>query len=384
MSDARFPDVVVVGGAAGAVIAHRLAEQGKRVYLLNRTDVLGATDNNQKWLHSGLLYPSSSIAERAWLNRNQDWEIKRHYLVGEPQARILALNSETVQERKKMWEEWENRGLNVPRVTDLPPGERNQLKAGGFSFVDGWITPDCVIDFPALVRDMRLNLEGKFHDESRFPRLKQRGVLMEGARVLRLRRGRNGVTGVDYDWNSDQRTLLCDQCILAAGAWSYELLKEINVELPIIRKKCIVLSFKRDSLFVDKITVWLDVKKEDGTRADFTLVPFHQETLAAGTDFKVVYQLDEKQKLEELGCGSFEVEALKAELQQCLPGKSFATGTYEPRVCYKTEHYNPAHPDVDLKVYTSDNHGVPGLVVAFPGKASFIFDLAEEVSKHVH
>lgn len=344
MSDSRSPDVVVIGGACGAVIAHRLAEQGKRVNLLYRTDVLGATDNNQKWLHSGMLYPSGEIAERAWSNRNQDWEIKRHYLVGEPQSRILALNDETAIERMKMWEEWGRRRLNVPTVTSLPSSERDQLKEEGFSFVDGWITPDCVIDFPALVHDMRLNLEGKFHDESRFPSLKQRGVLMKGARVLRLRRGRNGITGVDYDWNGEQHTLTCDQCVLAAGAWSYELLKEINIELPIIRKKCIVLSFKRNSLPVDKITVWLGVQKEDGTRADLTLVPFHHETLAAGTDFRVVYQLSHNLKLEELACGSSEIEVLKAELQQCLLGKSFAAEAYEPRVCYKTEHYNPAHP----------------------------------------
>lgn len=41
MADKRFPDVVV-GGAAGAAIAHKLAEQGKRVTLLCRDDVSGA------------------------------------------------------------------------------------------------------------------------------------------------------------------------------------------------------------------------------------------------------------------------------------------------------------------------------------------------------
>ena len=76
VSDKRNPDVVVVGGAAGAVIAHKLAERGKRVALLFRNDVPGATDTNQKWLHSGLLYPSYKLAATAWRNRKQDWKIK--------------------------------------------------------------------------------------------------------------------------------------------------------------------------------------------------------------------------------------------------------------------------------------------------------------------
>src|SRR5205823_3377907 len=111
MPGKRNPDVVVVGGAAGAAIAHKLAEQGRRIILLFRDDIRGATDTNQKWLHSGLLYPNYKLASKAWESRNADWAIKKRYLK-EPQhlkephrAYILALNQQTVTDRTEMWRE---------------------------------------------------------------------------------------------------------------------------------------------------------------------------------------------------------------------------------------------------------------------------------------
>ena len=102
--------------------------------------------------------------------------------------------------------------------------------------------------------------------------------------------------------------------------------------------------------------------------------------LAAGTDFKVVYDPGER-KLKELECGTFE-EALISELKQCFTRvERLPQNDYTVRKCFKTEHYNPDHPDVDLKVYTHGNgHDIPGLIVAFPGKASLMFDLARKVA----
>jgi glycine/D-amino acid oxidase-like deaminating enzyme len=72
MEKRRPVDVVVVGGHAGAAIGHLLPEQGRRVVVI-ASNRKGATDGNQKWLHSGLLYPSGQLAERAWATRNLDW-----------------------------------------------------------------------------------------------------------------------------------------------------------------------------------------------------------------------------------------------------------------------------------------------------------------------
>jgi glycine/D-amino acid oxidase-like deaminating enzyme len=374
-----------VGGAAGAAIAHKLAEQGKRVTLLYRNDVDGATDTNQKWLHSGLLYLSGRLAERTWKNRTADWTVKERYVRGPQQARILALNSKTLAAREELWAEWERDSRAVPKAVPLSEEEKFRLRTEGMNFADGWTTPDCAIDFSEMVCDLRLNLEGKLGDNTHLPPLKQLGRVIEGARVLRLRRGRNGIDGVEVERNGDHTTLSCRQCVLAAGAWSLELLSEASIRLPLIRKKCLVLSIDRKRLPVDKITVWLDVAKEDGTFTDVTLVPFGEFTLAAGTDFRVVYRLRDR-KLEDLLPGASEIQALLNELKQCHTQVSGLTpADCNPRTCFKTEHYNPAHPHVDLKIYTHDasghGHDVAGLIVALPGKASLMFDLAREVAR---
>lgn len=142
---------------------------------------------------------------------------------------------------------------------------------------------------------------------------------------------------------------------------------------------------------LDRITVWLDVQKEDGTRADVTVVPFKNQILAAGTDFRVVYRVGER-RLEDLRAGQSELDALLRELEQCFfdtQRRPFEVARFEAMTCFKTEQYNSAHPDVDVKVYANkdgplgNGHDVPGLIVAIPGKASLMFDLAREASKHI-
>lgn len=384
MADEPSPDVVVVGGAAGAVIAHILAEQGKRVALLWRTDVEGATDTNQKWLHSGLLYPSRELAVQAWRNYREDWKIKRRYLEGREQACILARHPDTVSERESMWESWrlEEHEHDLPEPMPLRPEEKARLRDHEITFFDGWTTPDCVIDFPRMVGDLRQHLDGQRGGNDHLPALKEtRHKVMKGAKVVKLRSATNGITGVDVDWEGHQFTLSCEQCVLAAGAWSQELLRDVGVRLPLIVKKCLVLEVPNEKLPVSQITVCLDVEKEDGTPGDVTLVPYQGKTLAAGTDFKVVYDPGEH-KLKELECGEFEIAALIAELTQCFTRVGqLSPNDYTAHKCFKTEHYNPDHPDVDLKVYThATGHDIPGLIVAFPGKASIMFDLARKVA----
>jgi glycerol-3-phosphate dehydrogenase len=387
MADERNPDVVVVGGAAGAVIAHKLAECGKRVASLWRDDIRGATDTHQKWLHSGLLYPSQELAVKVWRNRNEDWEIKKRYLEGPEQACILALNSDTVSRRMGMWKSWTDKKHEIPKPTPLSRGEEKRLRDEEITFAGGWATRDCVIDFPGMVHDLRRHLEGQSEGMNHLPALKEKGhLIMKGAKVLKLLGTENRVTGVaGVDWEGEQFTLSCQQCVVAAGAWSYELLSGIGVRLPLIIKKCLVLEIPK-KLPVSKITVCLDVGKEDGTYGDVTLVPYKGKTLAAGTDFKVVYDPGER-KLKELTCGEFEVAALKAELKQCFARAGQLTkDDYIVKTCFKTEQYNPEHPDVDFKVYTDVGgvngigHGVTGLIVALPGKASLMFDLARAVA----
>ena len=369
-------DVVVVGGNAGAVIAHKLAELRYHVALLWDKDIPGATHTNQKWLHSGILYPSPALAAKAWKNRKDDWKLKKQYLTGPGQAYFLALNPETINDKVEMWQNWRDGGYDVPTFTELTSEDKTSLHKANINFdnfAGGWVTPDCVIDFPSMVRDLRLSLEGTH-------------CVMEGAKFLGLRHDSYGIT-VDVDWRGTPSTLSCKHCVLAAGAWSYELLRNIGVRhLPLIRKKCPVLVIKRAALPVSQITVCLDVTKGDGTLGDVSLVPFYDEVLAAGTDFEEVTDLEDH-RLQDLQCNGSEVEKLKTQLIQCFPKvRELKADEYTWRTCFKFEQYNPDHPDVEPKIYTNERasetvgHGIPGLIVALPGKASLMFDLAGQVA----
>ena len=101
----------------------------------------------------------------------------------------------------------------------------------------------------------------------------------------------------------------------------------------------------------------------------------------------VVYRLKDR-ALESLRPGILEIQALLDELKQCYERASRLTpADCKPRACFKTEHNNPDHPHVDLKIYTNHvgasghGHDVAGLIVALPGKASLMFDVAREVAR---
>ena len=391
MEKRRPVDVVVVGGHAGAAIGHLLAEQGRRVVVI-ASNRKGATDSNQKWLHSGLLYPSGQLAERAWATRNIDWNAKRPYLLGPECAYILALSDATVQNREEMWRCWKRDGRHVPTAEALRPRDRQRLRSMGARFAGGWVTPDCVIDFPRLFRDMRKNLAGTLRKNRHFSTIARRGTVMEGGTVLALRTQKSRVIGVDYECGGRRSIISCDHVVLATGAWSQELLRPLNVKLPVVLKKCVVVSFrrKRPAGGLDRITSWLDLRKEDGTAGDFTLVPFRNRVLAAGTDFRVVYRSDVP--FERLEVGKYEVDVVHDELRQCVTktaGRPFYLTGALPRACFKTEEFRTDHPDVDIKVYgerdslAGRGHGLRGLTVAIPGKASLIFDLAREVTSRL-
>jgi hypothetical protein len=109
--------------------------------------------------------------------------------------------------------------------------------------------------------------------------------------------------------------------------------------------------------------------------------------LAANADFKVVYNQKDR-KIENYSWGRSELEALKCELYQCFTKiETLTDADYNVRLYLKTEQFNSFYPDVDLKIYTeqgtadSPGHGIGGLFVALPGKASLIFELARELSK---
>src|SRR5580704_4544943 len=115
----RLPGVVIIGaGVAGSAVALALCRLGHKVTLLLRAEAEGSSFTNQKWHHSGLLYPSESIAHmacRGFLCESLMTEFV--YRTSVP-ARFLALKSKTLDEREQMWRNWGVRtwGLNWRRL----------------------------------------------------------------------------------------------------------------------------------------------------------------------------------------------------------------------------------------------------------------------------
>lgn len=358
--------IVVLGrGVAGAAIAHVLSRDYQVTVVFRRADE-GSTFTNQKWKHSGLLYPNRALARTMWTAyKRMDRVLERPFIM-KPQARFLALKDETLREKANRWREWGVRSwaLDVEPLAKweyLSVGELGHTKAvGGFS------GPDCVVDFPELVRNLAHCAE---QNGARF---------FGGASAQRLIHDGKRVAGIEYKLHDERLTLDCDLCVVAMGAWSPRLLRNSNVvskssseEVPIILKKCLVLAYEGE--LVPCITVCLDVR--EGPFPDAALVPFKGTTLAAGTDFDETDDPDDNSFKPQL------VEELRHELARCFP----ALSKYVPsaRVCFKAEQRSGnMAPNVGYQIY--DDFSVDGLIVAIPGKASLMFQLASAVAGRVH
>ncbi len=361
--------VAVIGcGVAGAAIAYELSLRGIEVTVCFRSDDDGSSAKNHKWLHSGLLYPSEPFAKRMWDAFRSDSEFKEPHIVGSNRALFTALNEATLAARLTSWENWDIGAREF--VETVSPGRfsalaRQERALSGTSCQSGIYTPDCVIDFIGLVRTLRRRAEAK---GARF---------VEGAAVLRIEQAKGSVTGILYQKGQDRVTLGCDYCVIAAGAWSLDLVDQIEIDVPLELKKCVILEYQGE--LVSQSVICLDIRKADGSVSDVALVPFRGRTYAAGTSFELVSDPD------DLSFSERDVTALVAELTQGFP--ALGELPFETQVCVKTEGIREDHPDVDLKVFgstaTDSAHGFGGVTVAIPGKASLMFLLARAVADNL-
>ncbi len=349
--------IAVLGsGVAGAAITHRLAVEGHPVIALYRKADEGSSFTNQKWQHSGLLYPSGKLARKAWqAYQNMDPLLARFRYRPEVKARFLALSPDTLDERRRWWNnDWDVGSWGIT-WRELAASEYDDIgDVGCTNAVGGFETPDCVIDFPNLIAYLRQEAQ------------KHGAEVIGGATVRKLEidKHHNQIIGLRYETSDGAHEIECGHCIVAMGAWSLDLLENSGVKTPpIIRKKCVVLKYEGE--LVPSITVCLDIHKQDGNIADVTLVPFKEETLAAGTDW-FPYDRD----IEDS-----DVEHLIEQLVQCFPKLlDFQPTSY---VCTKTEkHTAGGRPSLGITIYDKTDLGVGGLTLTLPGKASFMFELA--------
>jgi len=350
--------VVVIGsGVAGSAVASTLCRQGYKVTLVYRQPREGSSFTNQKWRHSGLLYPAESTARKACQEFLGESPLRRFEYPTRCSSRFLALNQRTLDERAQLWGMWKvmSWGLTWRCI------ETDECRAidplGATNAVGGFEVPDLIVDFPALIGHLR-------------EEIRTFGGEIIGGAVSRLGVAKNTIRWVELFDGRDQRTIECSRCVLTAGAWSNRILNDSEItSLDLILRKCVVLEYEKE--LVPGLTTCLDVQRHDGTPQDVTLVPFRGTTLAAGTGYTEVLAGDDLEPDRQ------EVERLTDELFQCFP----TLRSWQPRIltCTKTEKRPGGKSNVHPQVYGPSFHGVNGLAVAFPGKAGFMFDLAEQV-----
>jgi glycerol-3-phosphate dehydrogenase len=354
----RVEDIVVIGaGVAGSATAAGLCHSGHNVALIYRAAEEGSSFTNQKWNHSGLLYPKKWIAKKACGEFLRASLLSRFvYHTGKP-TRFLALRQKTIEDRKRMWNDWGVRKWGLDwRLLDSEEYE-NPGPLGKTQAVGGFEVPDRILDFPSLIAHLRQEI------------VRRNGHLIQ-ATVTRLLIERKRVRAVEFLHRGRQRVRDCSICVLAAGPWCLQILARSEIKAPdLILRKCVVLEYKGE--LVPGITTCLDAWRHDGSYQDVTLVPFKGTTLAAGTGFTRIEDGD------DLRPEALEVERLTYQLVQCFPG----LGNLKPKIitCIKTEKSPGGKPNVSPQVYGHGFHGIKGLVVAIPGKASFMFELASKV-----
>jgi glycine/D-amino acid oxidase-like deaminating enzyme len=350
--------VIIGGGVAGSAIAVELCRLGHKVTLLYRAPSEGSSFTNQKWNHSGLLYPYEPIARKACEEFLRVSLLKQFICKTPSRARFLALHQDTLDERERMWRNWDVRawGLNWSL---LRKDEYCAINPLGVTFaVGGFEVPDCIVDFPRLIEHLRRDV------------CRLGGSVLSDAEVERVQVEDNRVIGIECLRGSERCNIKCSICVIAAGAWSRGILENSKISLPnLILRKCVVFEYENE--LVPGLTSCLDVWKHDGTKHDVTLVPFRGVTLAAGTGFTEVISGDDDQP------DWLEVAHLTEQLIQCFPGLR----NRKPRIltCTKTEKRPGGKPNVSPQTYGTGFHGIVGLTVAIPGKASFMFDLARQV-----
>ena len=156
MGPSKATDVVVIGGGvAGSAIAYELSMVGKNVTVLFPQYDEGSSYTNQKWLHSGLLYPHKRLAKLAWDEFANPHGLIREFMCRPEQpSRFLALKDKTLDERERLWRDWDvaSWGLTWRRLSRDDIGQIGYLI--NIPAVGGFEVPDVVIDFPALIREL--------------------------------------------------------------------------------------------------------------------------------------------------------------------------------------------------------------------------------------
>jgi sarcosine oxidase subunit beta len=219
-------EVLVIGaGVIGSSIAYHLARQGRGVLVVERADV--AVEPAASWASAGGVRrqgrhgAEARLAAEAiarWPTLEEELEADMGYRQG---GNLLLAESEAEAEQLAAHVQRQHAlGFSDVRLLDrretlaLVPGLNERVVAGSFSPADGQADP--ALTTRAFAR------AAQRHGASYWTKTICTTLLMEGQRVVgaRVERG-------------EPQEVQAEQIVLAAGAWSSELMAAMGVQLPI-------------------------------------------------------------------------------------------------------------------------------------------------------
>jgi glycine/D-amino acid oxidase-like deaminating enzyme len=248
-----------------------------------------ASLRNQKWLQSGCFYLTNPpLAQQLWQGFPAIQRTAQRFLLQQT-AHFVATSEETLREREVTAAQC---AIPLPRMR--PDALNLHPVLGPANCVGGFLTPDSVVDFPALLWELRHQLAA----EARVVHGTAKQVVRAGDRI----------TGLVYeDMAGEEVWLSAEWYIVCLGAWAPELLAAADISLPVTlrRWRSPVITVAHE--LTDRIVAWLD-----GPR--LTMVPFRGTTIICNGE-RVLVETQQDAHSPVPG----EVELLHQQLREAFP-----------------------------------------------------------------
>jgi len=341
-------DIIVVGLGCGAAICEHASRLGYSVLGLGGGNNNISSASNQRWKHSGALFPERKLALELWesFSMPNKFELPHTKAVGA----LFASNNEIINEKHATI--WESVGIpfrfvNAQRNTSVARSGHPHPKEFA-------ILPDATIDFPLVIRDA-------LHSA------KETGatILSEG-KVTNIDLG-NDFAIVSFRNNCVIESVRCRHLVVASGAWSEQIANMIGVRLPLANYKSHLLEYNVQ--ISDSIVVFLD-------EPQFTLVPFNGKTLV-GNAYRQITLNPFDRFIDVAIAGEMDMAFRSTFERQLCSLKSVEV---HPRACIKTELFCDGEAKSLPTVFNQHFHGLAHVTFVVPGKASLIFSLAKTVT----
>lgn len=348
-------DVVIAGlGVAGTALAHLLDAPEFNVIAMDRDTGIASSLRNQKWRQAGPYYVDKpELANRLFESFQNMRLVEERHIINSG-AQFLTRTDESLSAFRSVLNDQFD---HIPHPPICVQDMHNHESLGRCVAAGGFRGPDSVMDFPELLGDLRRGL----NHVRVFERSTVQGLVRDGDRIK----------GVVFQKDGVQRSVVCNHVVIALGAWTVEMLREVGIDLKIRLLKSHILTVQRE--LVPRITVWVDDPR-------VTLVPFKGQTLISNRgsievgDPSSIHQPDPSQ-----------VEKIKEELASVFPQLDPAVFVdSQSHACLKAELIdNEGGRNQDSTILGEAELGVKGISVVVTGKASLMFAVAEQVKEEL-